>query len=467
MDEYDVVVIGGGAAGLSAALVLTRALRQVAVVDAGQPRNAPAAHMHGFLGSDGLPPTELLAAGRNEVAGYGGHLLTGRVDTITPHPAHPGAGRMSFDIGLNDGSAMRSRRVLVTTGLRDDVPDLPGVRERWGRDLLHCPYCHGHEVREQPLGVLGGSPEALAHAHLISQWSHDVVYFANGDPLTATQREQLAARAIGVVDTPVARLVVEDDRLSGVALTTGQVVPRAAVFVRPRFVPNDTLLTDLGCATHDNGWVAVDATGGTSIPGVWAAGNAVNPRAQVITAAGEGSAAAIAINNDLVDEDLPIAVTNFRLDLPSEHHPAPNQRGRTAPSAALTQPISRTEELSMPNAAHPSPRPDDSAHPVAPKPAGPPTKHQLAIMIWIAVFPTLTVLNLDIGRWLTDAGPVLRTFVLATIAVPIVIYGIMRPAAPHADAAPVATGRLMPAGRDGPTPDCPLAPHAACWMLVA
>lgn len=316
MNECDVVIIGGGAAGLSAALVLTRALRQVAVVDAGQPRNAPAAHMQGFLGSDGLPPSELLAAGRNEVAGYGGHLRSGRAVTITAHPAHPGAGRMSFDIGLDDDSTIRARRVLVTTGLRDDIPDLPGVRERWGRDLLHCPYCHGYEVRDQPLGVLGGSPEALAHAHLIRQWSADVVFFANGDPLTAKQREQLAARAIGVVDDPVARLVVEDDRLAGVELATGQVIPRAAVFVRPGFVPNDILLTGLGGATHANGWVAVDATGRTSIPGVWAAGNAVNPRAQVITAAGEGSAAAIAINNDLVDEDLPIAVANFRLGLP-------------------------------------------------------------------------------------------------------------------------------------------------------
>ncbi len=316
MNEYDIVVIGGGAAGLSAALVLTRALRRVAVVDAGQPRNAPAAHMQGFLGSDGLPPTELLAAGRNEVAGYGGHLLSGRVEHITSRPVSPGAGRMRFDVDLDDGSTLRARRVLVTTGLRDDIPDVPGVRERWGRDLLHCPYCHGHEVRDQPLGVLGGAPEALAHAHLVRQWSGDVVFFANGDPLTANQREQLAARAIGVVDARVARLVVEDDRLTGVELVTGQVVPRAAVFVRPRFVPNDALLTRLGCATHDNGWVAVDPTGRTSIPGVWAAGNAVNPRAQVITAAGEGSAAAIAINNDLVDEDLPVAVTNFRLGLP-------------------------------------------------------------------------------------------------------------------------------------------------------
>ena len=211
---------------------------------------------------------------------------------------------------------LHTRRVLVTTGLRDELPDLPGIGERWGRDLLHCPYCHGHEVRDQPLGVLGGTPEALAHVHFIRQWSHDVVFFANGTALTANDREQLAARAIGVVGAPVASIVVENDRLSGVELSTGQVVPRAAVFVRPQFVPHDTLLTGLGCATHDNGWVAVDGTGRTSVPGVWAAGNAVNPRAQVITAAGEGSAAAIAINNDLVDEDLPIAVTNFRLGLP-------------------------------------------------------------------------------------------------------------------------------------------------------
>ena len=142
------------------------------------------------------------------------------------------------------------------------------------------------------------------------------MFFADGTALTADQREQLAARAIGVVDAPVARLVVEDDRLTGVELESGEVVPRTAVFVRPRFVPNDDLLTGLGCAIHDNGWVAADATGRTSVPGVWAAGNAVNPRAQVITAAGEGSAAAIAINNDLVDEDVPIAVARYRLGLP-------------------------------------------------------------------------------------------------------------------------------------------------------
>jgi thioredoxin reductase len=323
MGEYDVVVVGGGAAGLSAALVLTRARRRVAVVDAGQPRNAPAAHMQGFLGSDGLPPSDLLAAGRAEVTGYGGQLISGTVATITPCIGPGAHGRRSFHVVLTDGTRLQARRVLVTTGLRDDIPDVPGVRERWGRDLLHCPYCHGYEVRDQPLGVLGfrdatpaTTQEAVAHAHLLRQWSDDVVLFANGAQLTADQREQLVARAIGIVEDPVARLVIEDDKVGGVGLATGQVVPRAAVFVRPRFVANDTLLTDLGCATSENGWVAVDATGRTTVPGAWAAGNAVNPRAQVITAAGEGSAAAIAINNDLVEADLPLAVTNFRVGMP-------------------------------------------------------------------------------------------------------------------------------------------------------
>jgi thioredoxin reductase len=316
MDECDVVVIGGGAAGLSAALVLTRARRRVAVVDAGQPRNAPAAHMQGFLGSDGLPPAQLLAAGRREVSGYGGRLLLGTVTGIVPVASSSPPSRRLFEVALEDGRSLRTRRVLVTTGLRDELPDIPGVRERWGRDLLHCPYCHGYEVRDQPLGVLGGTPESVVHAHIVRQWSDDVVFFADGTPLTADQREQFVARAIGVVDDPVARLVVQDDRLTGVELDSGRVVPRAAVFVRPRFVPNDALLTGLGCTTHDNGWVVADPTGRTSVPGVWTAGNAADPRAQVISAAGEGSAAAIAINNDLVEEDIVGAVDTFRLGLP-------------------------------------------------------------------------------------------------------------------------------------------------------
>ena len=148
MKECDIVVVGGGAAGLSAALVLVRARRMVVVVDAGAPRNAPAAHMHGFLTRDGMPPRELLAAGRAEVSGYGGRLIDDTVVAIEP----------GFHVRLASGAHLRTRRVLVATGLRDELPDIPGVRERWGRDLLHCPYCHGYEVRDQPLGVLGAPP---------------------------------------------------------------------------------------------------------------------------------------------------------------------------------------------------------------------------------------------------------------------------------------------------------------------
>jgi thioredoxin reductase len=314
-NTYDVVVIGGGAAGLSAALVLSRARRRVVVVDSGRPRNAPAAQIRGFLGSDGLPPIELLAAGRAEVAGYSGRLLAGAVTDITPRTGTRDD-RRRFAVDINGQRSLCGRRILVTTGLRDVLPDVPGVRERWGTDVLHCPYCHGYEVRDQPLGVLGGGVDAIAHAHLVRQWSDNVVFFNDGGSLTADQREQFAARAIGVVDAPVARLVVEDDRLTGVELVDGRIVPRRAVFVRPGFVPHDNALEALGCAMDDDGWATVDSVGRTSVPGVWAAGNAVNPRAQVITAAGEGSTSAIAINNDLVDEDLQVALAGFRLGMP-------------------------------------------------------------------------------------------------------------------------------------------------------
>jgi thioredoxin reductase len=311
MNTYDVAVIGGGAAGLSAALVLARAGRSVVVIDAGNPRNAPAAHMQGFLSRDGIPPEELLAIGRGEVVEYGGQMARGVVTSIRPGE------EAGFEVRFGAEHLLVARRILVTTGLVDEVPDIPGVRERWGRDLLHCPYCHGHEVRDQRLGVLGGTPEAVQHALLIRQWSSDVVYFTHTGTLTPVEREQLVARAIGVVEGRITRLVVEDDELQGVELDNGQVVRRDAVFVRPTFRPNTDLLTALGCASHDSGWVIADPTGRTSVTGVWVSGNAVNPRAQVITAAGEGSAAAIAMNNDLVDEDVQHSLHEYRAGLPA------------------------------------------------------------------------------------------------------------------------------------------------------
>ena len=306
MNRYDVVVIGGGAAGLSAALVLSRARRTVLVVDAGQPRNAPAAHMHGYLSRDGLAPAELLATGRAEVEGYGGEIVAGIVTDLVPD------GRTGFWVLLGDGQRVSTRRLLVTTGLRDELPEVAGLAERWARDVLHCPYCHGHEVRDQRLGVIGGTPGSVRYAQIVRQWTQDLVYFTPPGALTAVERSELLARAIGVVEGTIDQVVIDDeDHLRGVQMNDGCVIPRDALFVPPRFVPNNDLLQGLGATIDPDGWVDVDATGRTSVHGVWAAGNIVDPRAQVITAAGAGSAAGIAMNADLVDDDVRDAVRDL------------------------------------------------------------------------------------------------------------------------------------------------------------
>ncbi len=291
---YDVVVVGGGAAGLSAALVLGRARRRVAVVDAGAPRNAAASQMHGFLSRDGMSPADLLAAGRDEVTRYGVELVDDRVV----------AAEAGFGVRLGSGRQLHARRLLVATGLRDELPDIPGLRERWARDVLHCPYCHGYEVRDKALGVLGWIPQAAGYAQIVRQWSDDVVYFAPAGTLTTETRRHLQARDILVVEGAVRRVLHSDDRLVVVELDDGRKISRDALFVPPRFVPNDELLVGLGCEFDEDGRPIVQGEGRTSVAGVWAAGNVANPRAQVITAAGEGSAAAIAINADLVEEDV-------------------------------------------------------------------------------------------------------------------------------------------------------------------
>ncbi|MGH3761536.1 NAD(P)/FAD-dependent oxidoreductase [Actinophytocola sp.] len=283
---YDVVIVGGGPAGLSAALVLGRARRRVALVDAGEPRNARAVGVHGFLTRDGMAPADLLAVGRAEVAGYGVEIIEDKVLTAEP----------GFAVRLAGGRTLAARRLLVTTGLRDELPDIPGLAERWGTDVVVCPYCHGYEVRDRPLGVIATGELGVHKALLVGQWSADVVLFPGTEPVAD---ERLADRGIEVVPGEITRIVTEGDRLTGVEVA-GRVVPRGAVFVASTFVPAGTLLADLGCEVDERGWVRVDETGRTSVPGVWAAGNVVDPMLQVITAAGAGSFAAAMINNELV-----------------------------------------------------------------------------------------------------------------------------------------------------------------------
>lgn len=308
-EQHDVVVVGGGAAGLGAALALARARRTVLVVDAGRPRNAPAAHVHQVLGREGTPPAELLAIGRREVTGYGGAVLSGRVSALTR--ADDG-----FRVDLADGRSVRARRVLVATGLTDQLPDVPGLAGLWGTSVLHCPYCHGWEVRDRPIGVLGSGSQSAVQALLWRQWSEDVVLFPHTAAApTAEERALLTARGVRVVEGTVAGLEVVAGALAGVRLASGDVVAREALVVAPRFTAAAGLLAGLGVEPVEQvvhgavrgTRVPADPAGRTEVPGVWVAGNVADVTAQVMAAAAHGVAAAAAINVDLVLQDARVA----------------------------------------------------------------------------------------------------------------------------------------------------------------
>jgi thioredoxin reductase len=311
MSEPDVVVVGGGAAGLSGALMLARARRSVVVVDAGAPRNAPAAGVHGLLGRDGMPPAELLARGRAEVSAYGGEIVRDEVAAV-------GRDGDRFAVRLAGGGTVRARRLLVTTGLVDELPDVPGLRERWGRDVVHCPYCHGWEVRDLAIGVLATGPTSVHQALLFRQWSADVTLFLHRAPAPdPEQAERLAARGIAVISGEVAALEVAGDRLAGVRLADGTIIAREVVAVAPRMVARAGLLASLGlrAVEHPSGageHVPADPTGRTEVPGVWVAGNVTDLTAQVGAAAAAAAFAAAQINFDLVTEETDAAVAAHR-----------------------------------------------------------------------------------------------------------------------------------------------------------
>lgn len=300
MLSKDVVVVGGGIAGLAAATMLGRSRRRVTVVDGGEPRNAPSDHLHGFPSRDGMSPAELTKIAQAELESYGGDIYRGRVSGLEV------ANDRGFTVQLADGEVLAARRLLVATGLRDELPEIDGLRERWGNDVVHCPYCHGYEVRDSSLAVIGGDnrPFTMHQAQLVRQWSEDVVFFPHRITPTDDERRRLVARGVRVEDGEVARIVVEDGAVTGVGLADGRVVPRRTIFVGPRFLPRDELLTALGCARGDDGWVRVDPSGQTSITGVWAAGNVVDSPAQLVHAAAAGSKAAIALNHHLLAEDI-------------------------------------------------------------------------------------------------------------------------------------------------------------------
>jgi thioredoxin reductase len=300
--DYDVVVVGGGAAGLSGAIALLRSRRRVLVVDAGRPRNAPAAGVHNLLTRDGLPPLELVALGREEVRRYGGEVREGRAVWAARL-------RDGFEVHLAGGERLTARRLLVTSGLVDELPEVDGLRERWGHQVLHCPYCHGWEVRDQRIGVLATGPAAVHQALLFSQLSDDVVVLANTAPPAPEDRARLAAAGVRVKEGEVVALEGPRHALESARLADGRSVPLDAVVVAPRMLARSAVLDALGLApeAHPSGLgeqYPSGPAGQTEAPGVWIAGNVADVGAQVMAAAAAGTSAGAAINLDLIEADL-------------------------------------------------------------------------------------------------------------------------------------------------------------------
>ncbi len=310
---WDAVVAGAGAAGLAAALVLSRARRRVLVVDDARPRNAPAAHAHGYLTRDGVPPRALLAVGRDEVVGYGAQLRTGRVVAVR--------GRLGeFDVELDDGTQVRTRTVVSATGGRDVLPDVPGVAERWGRDVLHCPYCHGWEVGDGTVVVAGDGPLGVHAALLWRQWTPRVTLLRADDSLPADEAARLSARGVRVAHGRLAELVVQDDALTAVRTDAGETLPADALVVRTTLAANAEHLAPLGLRAEPVELAGVqvattvpaDAFGSTAVAGVRVAGNATDPSGTVLTSAAQGATVGAQLNAELVELDARDAVARWR-----------------------------------------------------------------------------------------------------------------------------------------------------------
>ena len=304
--QYDVLIIGAGSAGLSAALTLGRCLRRVLVADGGPPRNEHSPAVHGFLSRDGIRPAELLRLGQAQLQPYDSvEVVCLHIDALTKE----GRGFRASGHGAADDAprTLTARRVLLATGVSDVLPPLPGFRELWGRGVLHCPYCHGWEVRGQPLAVYGRGRVVTGLALLVSRWSRDVIVLTNGPGhLTPNARRRLRREKIEVREKPVARLIGTAGReLRCVEFEDGTMLERAALFLHAPQHQRTPLAAALGARLTGKGAVWVDARRQTSVPGLFAAGDTTPGIQQALLAAAGGNHAAIVINESLTREECP------------------------------------------------------------------------------------------------------------------------------------------------------------------
>lgn len=295
---YDVIIVGGGPAGLSAALVLGRSRRSVMVCDAGNPRNARSEAMHGFLSRDGMNPAEFLALGREEVKTYGVELCEATV--VSAARADHG-----FDVVLLDGTHLQSRKLLLATGVVDRVPSIDGMTQFYGKSVHHCPYCDGWEYSDAPIAVYGRGRSGAGLAVMMKNWSRDIVLCSDGEArLTAKDRAQLAAAGIELYQQPIRRLEGTGPKLEKIVFDDGSSILRRGIFFSTGNVQRSQLPTACGCAVTEKGAVKTSRGQRSTVGGIWVCGDAAEDTQYVIVAAAEGAKAAMAINRDLQAEAL-------------------------------------------------------------------------------------------------------------------------------------------------------------------
>ena len=297
-NTFDVVVVGGGPAGLAAAMVLGRCRFRVLVVDSGRGRNHAAPGVHGFLGSDGVLPAELRRRGKREARRYGVAFRRGEVTSV----ARRGSG---FELRLGRGAHLRCRRLLLATGVADPLPEVPGFAELYGKSVFHCPYCDGWEARDRPLALYGRGSAAARYAVTLTRWSADLVLLTDGPTrLRAADREALAAAGVRVVVKRLAALETARGRLARVRFANGDALPRYAIFFASRPRQSCNLAASLGVRFTDKGMVQAGRFEDTCVPGVYVAGDASRDVQLAAVAAAEGVKAAVAIHADLDKERL-------------------------------------------------------------------------------------------------------------------------------------------------------------------
>jgi thioredoxin reductase len=330
-DSYDAIIVGGGPAGLAAALTLGRSRRRVLLLDAGQGRNAPAAAVHNLLALDGTPPEELRRIGREQLARYPGVEL--REAAVADARALEGGG---FRLELGGGASVTARRLVLATGLADELPAIDGLAPLWGRSAYHCPYCHGFEASGRPLAVLGATPERVRLALQLRRFTDDLVLCANGAPLPHDLADLLAANGVEVRGEPVTRFEGRDGQLERIVLAGGPPLARDAVFIATELSQRSDLAGRLGCALLPDGCVEVDEQARTSVPGVYAAGDMAHrasmprPFAAVVGAAASGALAGAMLDQDLVSADFPLLAPAAHRDAPA----AAGDQDRLARAAA-------------------------------------------------------------------------------------------------------------------------------------